>query len=366
MVVGGGFYGLRIAAMTAGAGMNTVVLERAPRFMSRASFNNQARVHGGYHYPRSVLTAARARHLYARFHREFAGALGGSFQHIYAIARQQTLVGAREFAEFCRRIGAPLSPAPKDVAARFDPNTIEQSFLADECVFDAHVLADIVLATTVRAGATCLPNTEALSVSAGGARRLRVRWKCATVEGDIDADWVINASYASLNHLLDASGLRPIPLVHELTEIAIVQPPAVLNGIGVTVMDGPFWSCIPFPPHHAYSLSHVRYTPHARWRSDDEDAMTKPQANDPGQPHPSHVALMVRDAARFLPAMRDVRHRASLWETKTTLPRSTDDDGRPILVRAHADAPGLFSVLGGKIDSVYDVEDELRDLLRAS
>jgi hypothetical protein len=72
---------------------------------------------------------------------------------------------------------------------------------------------------------------------------------------------------------------------------------------------------------------------------------------------------MQRDAERFLPCMRDAQHMTSLWETKTVLPRSAGDDSRPILVRRHADAPGLFSVLGGKIDGVYDVEDELRAVI---
>jgi hypothetical protein len=71
---------------------------------------------------------------------------------------------------------------------------------------------------------------------------------------------------------------------------------------------------------------------------------------------------MQRDAERFLPFMRDAVYGSSLWETKTVLPRSAGDDSRPILVRQHDDAPGLVSVLGAKIDSVYDVEDELRDL----
>lgn len=360
VVVGGGFYGLRIAAMTALAGLDTVLVEREPRFMSRASFNNQARVHGGYHYPRSVLTAIRARSLYARFHSEFSAALGGEFRHIYAIARQQTLVGAREFAEFCRRIGAPLSPAPREVAARFDTTTIEQVFFADEGVFDAHRLADIAITAAVHAGVRCITDTEATAVEAGRHRRLRLRLTRAGETESIEADWVINASYADLNGLLVRSGLTPISLVHELAELAIVQPPPSLVGAGVTVMDGPFWSCLPFPVLHAHSLSHVRYTPHARWNSG-EVGPTAPDGN-----RASHAMLMQRDAARFLPAMRDARYVSSLWETKTVLPRSVGDDGRPILVHRHADAVGLVSVLGGKIDSVYDVEDELRDLLLQS
>ena len=358
-VIGGGFYGLRLAAMLAGQ-RRTVLYEREPRFLARASFNNQARIHGGYHYPRSVLTAMRARHLYARFQRDFAGAIGGAFQHIYAIARHQTKVRAQEFAEFCRRIDAPLAPAPRAIAGLFDDAHVEQSFLVEEAVFDAHRLADLAIADAIRAGVRCVPGVEVVALEPGTARRLRLHWRAGSQSGTTEADVIVAATYSALNDVLEQSGLQPIPLVHELTEIAIVQPPDVMRGLGVTVMDGPFWSCIPFPALGAYSLTHVRYTPHRRWRSQ-QPAPTR-QADVPAAAA-SHAPLMQRDAQRYLPRMREARHLSSLWEIKTVLPRSDGDDSRPILVLAHHDAPGLVSVLGGKIDSVYDVEDEVRDLI---
>lgn len=356
VVIGGGFYGLRIAALFAPR-RDTVLYEREQRFMARASFNNQARIHGGYHYPRSLLTAMRARQLYARFEREFAPAVGDAFQHVYAIARRQTKVRAAEFAEFCRRIDAPLAPTPRAVSELFDHTLVEQSFLVQESVFDAHRLADLAIAGAIRAGARCVPGVEVVALEPGTTRRLRLHWRAGTLSGTTDTDVVISATYSALNDVLEHSGLQTISLINELTEIAIVQPPAALHGFGVTVMDGPFWSCIPFPALGAHSLTHVRYTPHARWRSGEPAAAEHRSHHAPD----SHATLMQRDAERYMPAMRDARYRSSLWETKTVLPRSDDDDGRPILVREHDDAPGLVSVLGGKIDSVYDVEDELRD-----
>lgn len=354
-VIGGGFYGLRIAAMTAIAGRTTVLFEREA-FLGRASTNNQARVHGGYHYPRSLLTAMRSREHYARFQREFSNSIDSSFQHVYAIARHQTKVGAREFAEFCRRIGAPLSPAPRAFADKLDPNTVEDSFLVEEAVFDASRLSVQSLESAQTAGTHCLWRFDVVALEPGTRRRFRLHWRSAVGRGSIEADWVVNATYSSLNALLAQSGLEKIPLIHEHTEIAIVVPPTAMRGYGVTVMDGPFWSCLPFPAYGAYSLSHVRYTPHARWRSDESE----PSGRDS---YPTHFPLMQRDAERFLPAMRGAIHLQSLWETKTVLPRSAGDDSRPILVRQHHDAVGLISVLGAKIDSVYDVEDALRDLI---
>lgn len=363
-VIGGGFYGLRLATMVAGAARSVVVFERSDRFLGRASFNNQARVHGGYHYPRSILTALRAREHYARFRREFATSIDDTFQHVYAIARHQTKVRADEFVEFCRHVGAPLAPAPKDFERLLEPDQIERAFLVDEAVFDAHRLGDLAIADALRSGVCCLPDSTAIAIEPGTQRRLRVRWGGAARQGATEADWVVSATYGDLNEVLRHSGLAPIALIHELTEIAIVRPPAALRGFGITVMDGPFWSCVPFPPYHAYSLSHVRYTPHIRWRSDDENADAV--AARAQQHRTSHALLMQRDAQRLMPALRDAHHASSLWEIKTILPRSAGDDSRPILVRQHDDAPGLISVLGAKIDSVYDVEAELRDIIMAA
>jgi hypothetical protein len=48
---------------------------------------------------------------------------------------------------------------------------------------------------------------------------------------------------------------------------------------------------------------------------------------------------------------------------KTVMPRSEQDDSRPILLQRSAEFPSCLTVLGAKIDSVYDVEDALRDML---
>jgi len=58
--------------------------------------------------------------------------------------------------------------------------------------------------------------------------------------------------------------------------------------------------------------------------------------------------------------MRAARYVSSIFEVKTIMPRSEQDDSRPILLHRCAEHPGVLSVLGAKIDSVYDVEDALK------
>src|SRR5438874_182801 len=143
-IIGGGFYGARLALALAKAGDSVILLEREDALLSRASLANQARVHHGYHYPRSVLTSLRSRVNYDRFRLDYPEAVYESFDHYYAIARDGSKVTAAQFVQFCQRIGAPLTPAPDRVKKLFDQARIEGVFLVRECAFDAVALGKVV------------------------------------------------------------------------------------------------------------------------------------------------------------------------------------------------------------------------------
>jgi hypothetical protein len=68
---------------------------------------------------------------------------------------------------------------------------------------------------------------------------------------------------------------------------------------------------------------------------------------------------MLRDVGRYLPAVLDAKYVDSLFEIKTVLVKNEGDDGRPILFERHSALPGCYSVLGGKIDNIYDVLEKL-------
>jgi glycine/D-amino acid oxidase-like deaminating enzyme len=361
VVVGGGFYGARLALMLGGLGQRVLLVEREAQLLARASLRNQARVHNGYHYPRSILTSLRSRLNYVRFIDEYADCVDGSFPHYYAVAKRTSKITATQFSEFCRRIGAPLSPAPAAVKKLFDANRIDSVFEVEECAFDATKLRHRVARELAIAGVEVALETEARRVARRGADGAVVILERDGDEFQVECELVLNCTYSRLNRLLVDSNASPIPMKHELTEMALIQPPPELEGAAVTVMDGPFFSMMPYPSRGLFTLSHVRYTPHCSWH----DAGDTPIYD--GDPllvrRASRFVHMASDAARYLPAMRAARYVDSLWEVKTVMPRSEQDDSRPILLRRSAEHTACVTVLGAKIDSVYDVEDALRKLL---
>jgi glycine/D-amino acid oxidase-like deaminating enzyme len=358
VVIGGGFYGTRLALEMRRRGGRVLLVERDGRLLGRASLRNQARVHNGYHYPRSILTSLRSRLNYSRFLEEYGDCADRSFPHYYAIVRGMSKLTAAQFTQFCRRIDAPLTPAPAPVARLFDASRIDAVFEVQECAFDADKLRARMTRDLDAAGVEVLLDTEALQMTRRSWGGAEIALQHAGERRDVSAELVLNCTYSRLNQLLAHSGAATIPAKHELTEMALVVPPPALAGAAVTVMDGPFFSLMPYPSRGLFTLSHVRYTPHCSWLDEPGAAISDGDALLANRE--SHFIHMVRDAERYLPAMRDTRYVDSLWEIKTIMPRSEQDDSRPILLRRSDEHPACLTVLGAKLDSVYDVEEALK------
>ncbi len=368
VVVGGGLFGAWLALLLAREHRLSVVLvEREPALLQRASYNNQARVHNGYHYPRSILTGLRSRVNSGRFLEQFHDCVDRRFDKYYAVGRVRSNVTASQFRVFCERIGARLGPAPDSVKRWFSKDMIADVWSTDEWAFDSSLLAQRMAREMEEARVDVRLSTEAQRVEAttDSARRLAV----VTHDADgrervIETQWVFNSTYANLNALLGNSNLAKIPLKVELAEMALVEVPDELKRVGVTVMCGPFFSFLPFPPRGLHTFSHVRYTPHHAWFSHEGERDTLGYFDR--VPKRSRFEEMRLDTARYMPLASQFVQRDSLWELKALLPASESDDSRPILFRRDATLPGLISVLGGKIDNVYDVERELERALRPS
>ena len=364
IVIGGGIYGswiaLELRSLLAG---RVVLLEREEGLLQRASYRNQARVHGGYHYPRSLLTGLRSRVNYPRFVSEFEHCIDEGFDAYYAIARRFSNTSARRFRNFCARIGAPLERAPRRVRDLFNLDLIEDVFQVRECAFDAIRLRDEMLQRLQDARVEVLLGSEACSVRGLDDGRLELTYRrCAELRTET-ADVVLNCTFSSLNRILRDSGFGGLSLKHELAELALVEVPEPLREVGITVMCGPFFSLLPFPPRGLHSLSHVRYTPHCSWCEDRSAAYTDPYERFRSLPKRTKFVDMLIASRQYLPAIGDCRYVDSLWEIKTVLPRSEVDDSRPILFRECPELPKLVSVVGGKLDNVYDVAEVTRKLL---
>ncbi|MCY7330460.1 MAG: FAD-binding oxidoreductase, partial [Saprospiraceae bacterium] len=101
VVIGGGIFGCYAALYLAGKGGRVGLLEKEARLFQKASLVNQARLHGGYHYPRSMATAALSDEHKARFTEEHRPLVNFSFEKFYAIDRFGSFTDSQQFERFC-------------------------------------------------------------------------------------------------------------------------------------------------------------------------------------------------------------------------------------------------------------------------
>lgn len=359
VIIGGGFYGSAIAIYLARErGLKHIVLvEREAALLTRASYNNQARVHNGYHYPRSFTTAYRSRINLPRFVKDWPEAVKQDFTKLYAIARRNSKVTAKQFVRFCKEIGAKIEPADQSLRQLFETHLIEDVFLVEEYAFDASKLASWAEQELKECGVEIRLEARVTEISkSGGALKVAVQQEANVFE--ISSRYVFNSTYSGLNQFAGDFPCTNTHLKQEITEMALMQAPPALKGLGITVMDGPFFSMMPFPARGLHTLSHVRYTPHMNWN---DQRGIDPYQKLSDYERGTRVDRMVRDVVRYLPSVLDAKYVESLFEVKTVLVKNEGDDGRPILFEKHAELPGCYSVLGGKIDNIYDVLEKLNE-----
>lgn len=355
VVVGGGFYGCSLALSEARSGKKVLLLEKESCLLQRASLNNQARVHGGYHYPRHFLTALRSRVNLPRFVEEYGDCIRQDFDSYYAIAKLFSKVTAPHFQQLMTRAGAPITTAPENIKKLFNSSLIEDVFGVREYAFDANLLKKRMERELAVQGVQV--ETRAC-VSRVTGPSLKVHWARGEESQETSASQVLNCTYSGLNQLLDASDEPKNFLKHEISEICLVRVPEELQNKAITIMCGPFFSIMPFPSRNLHTLSHVRYTPHLSWldsgrgkdRSHSPDDILKNYARK------SHFVHMQRDSMRYIPLLSQLEYVESIWEVKTLLISNEENDGRPILCKQSQGLPGLINIIGGKIDNIYDVQ----------
>ena len=76
----------------------------------------------------------------------------------------------------------------------------------------------------------------------------------------------------------------------------------------------------------------------------------------------SRFQYVLHDAQRYLPILAQCHYVESLFEVKTLLLQNETDDGRPILFDKSEHA-NIFSILGGKVDNIYDILERIEEEL---
>ncbi len=369
VIVGGGIFGCYAALYLAGKGGRVCLIEKEDRLFQKASLVNQARLHGGYHYPRSMATAALSDEHKARFTAEHRPFVNFAFEKFYAIDRFGSFTDPQQFERFCRHLDIRCERVPEHPL--FNYERLESLYRTEEYSFDPVLLGNFYRQKIdAMAGITVLTNTRLTQALINGqqwvleAKRQQEDLSETLI---LDTPVVINATYAATNALNRLFGVDELALTHELSEIAFVHSPQ-FNGKGLTVMDGPFGSIMPYGLSGLLSLSSVAYT-HHKISYDDlptfecqvpEDPRCRPAAPGictecPRRPV-SNAYKMLAQMQQYYDDSVQFEHLFSYFTIKSKLKASYIDDGRPTEIARLRDEPSFYCLFAGKVNSIYEVE----------
>jgi hypothetical protein len=365
VIVGGGLFGCYAALYLARKGAKVALLEKEARLFRKASLVNQARLHGGYHYPRSMATAALSDEHKARFTVEHQAMVNTSFEKFYAIDRFGSFTDPVQFERFCAYLNIRCEKI--DAHNLFNFNRLEAVYVTEEHSFDPVLLAayytDLV---TRQVGIEVFNNTEITNAGAAG----REWWIELSSGGTLRTPTVLNATYAATNAINALFGADLLAVTHEISEIAMLTS-AQFAGRGLTVMDGPFGSIMPYGLSGLLSLSSVAYTHHkisydALPRFDCQGTDTphcRPEA--PGictdcvrRPESSAVKMLAQMRQYFADVV-EFSYFFSYFTIKTKLKASHIDDGRPTEITQMRQQPDFYCLFSGKVNSIYEIEKML-------
>lgn len=366
IILGAGLYGLYAAQKCGAAGQRVLVLEKDPGPFMRATYINQARVHMGYHYPRSYSTAIKSARYFERFCRDYEFCLLQEFDQVYATSAHFSWTSAGEFRRFCAAAGIRCDDVAP--AKYFQPGQCDGAFLTTEYTYDAKVLKEHFLRELA-----ALPKVEVrYSRRPEKIERVGGAWRVTAGEICAETPFLLNATYAGVNEVHALLGFEPFKIKYELCEIILCTVSEALQGTGITVMDGPFFSIMPFGKTGYHSLTSVTFTPHVTSYESLPAFVCQQRSGGRCSPKslyncnecPAKPAsawpMMSQLARKYLKPEYGFAYAGSLFSMKPILKASEIDDSRPTVIRQYAEDPAFVSVLSGKINTVYDLDEVLQ------
>lgn len=366
IILGAGLYGLYSALFCGNRGDKVLVLEYDSEPFKRATYINQARVHMGYHYPRSYSTAIKSAHYFERFMKDYSFCVLTEFDQVYATSANFSWTSAEQFVKFCK--AADIRCDDVNPSKYFNDRMCDGAFLTKEYTYDANILKEYFLRELAN-----YPNVEIkYNSKIKDIKQTQTHFEILLENGDnYSTDFLLNATYASCNQILNKLGYESFKIKYELCEIILCNVSNKLKDVGITVMDGPFFSIMPFGKTGYHSLTSVTFTPHMTSYDslptfecqERSNGFCSPEqlgnCNDCSAKPESAWTYMSNMAKKYLKDEYEFKYAGSLFSMKPILMASEIDDSRPTVIKQYSTDPTFISVFSGKINTVYDLDEVL-------
>ena len=337
LVVGGGIFGIVTAVDFAKKGYDVTLHEELDEVMKCASSINQYRLHKGYHYPRSKITAYECLRSVKQFNTRFAHSIiNGNTEHYYSIAKENSFINGGQYIKFLDEVGLdykivePFKNA--DVTVKVEEELFDHKILRQQLIDDMNYY------------------------------NVNVKLNHTTTKDDFENfDYVIISTYSRINDLVD----KKRKYQFEVCEKPVVKLPLKYKNKSVVVMDGPFMCFDPYGQDGLHVLGNVVHAIHGT------NVGYKPMINNKlkdylnngviENPKITKIEKFIETANEYFDGFEDLEHIGSMYTIRTVLSDREHDDARPTMVTQESEK--TFSIFSGKIVTCVGVVNEITKII---
>lgn len=322
-----------------------VIFEKSGSILSAAGKYNQARLHQGFHYPRSKETILQSKRGYSYYRERFPSVAKDIDKNLY-IVRDDGHVTSDEYLDMMDSNGlkyrqVDISNSPFGYKSQgVEYKAIE----VDEGYIDISILSKILKEELRALGVSLQFNTEIAHIDCEAARVI-------TTSGiELNFDLIVNCTYTD-----PFLGFKKekIPIKYELCAMLLISSEDI-KGQALTIMDGEFVSVYPWLSN-LHSVSSVSMTPILKSENlaeikENISSMSMPQMAQAVNGIESHMKSLLNFDYVLV----------SYFSTLKVKIRDDEDDQR--LVKTFKSG-NCLTVLQGKLDAVSYFLTDLKSFL---
>lgn len=334
-IIGAGWYGCHLASSLLSLGFEVTIFERRLRVLDEASGHNQFRLHLGFHYARHHGTRQQSRDGFLRFIERYPDLSGPVATNIYAVPKNDSLIDFQTYKMIMASSGIDFAEF-SDVSAWL--SDVDGALLTPERVLmisRARRFFSQRLSGVLRLG------EDVTSITHNDTH--------ASINGEI-FDYVIDASWGKFMRGSANIFFEPTLLLYYETDE---------NAPAITLVDGPLSSVYPTEDPKIFTLSSVSHTPLGHF-SDSlkaEESLKRVTSAVVSKKRDQMEAQIAKNVPRFSDVFRFAGAQLSM---KTKLNGLSDD--RSCYVHQTG---RLFSVMSGKIDTVFHATERILSMIEA-
>ena len=354
-IIGGGIFGCLSAIELSKLGKEVILLEQKNSLMNGASSNNTNRLHLGYHYPRDLNTALQCKNGFHMFLQEYSNCILKDINNFYCISNKGSKLTSSQYEAFCQSAELPFKKIQNsDIPIQI--NNVDCVIDTQELIYDCEEIKNNIKEKLNKNNINFYTNSEVTSI-----KELDDKFKITIKNRDFYARSIINSTYSNYNIFHDDLGIKKKTYQYELTIVPIIKWREGEPPLGITLLDGNFFSVLPHGKSGNYTLYHVDYSVYDR-KIAEEPPSTWQNPRKIIRENEAKLIYqkMVEDIApQWLPSILNSEFIGYLTSTRMVLAKVEDSDARPSLTEKMPTKNCFYNLFSGKIDHSIIVSKEV-------